>query len=115
MMRKFNEEDFIKVTRYERDFERAVKSRYCTGLLKEELEICARIYQECLNRHANLMCGSCVLAMMTSVGRLYFSYKKTRDESVEEPQLKPEIDLTLRKPRTRKSKKVKKDEDEVKD
>lgn len=83
-MRKFNAEDYELVKSYERDFKRAIESRYCTGLLTEELEVISRIYRETLNRQANLSCGGCVLQMMTSVGRLYFAYVKTRPQE-EEP------------------------------
>lgn len=83
-MRKFNSEDYNLVKDYERDFRRAIDSRYCTGLLKDELEVISRIYRETLNRQANLSCGGCVLQMMTSVGRLYFAYVKTRPQE-EEP------------------------------
>jgi hypothetical protein len=83
-MRSFNENDYQLVKRYEKDFTKAIESRYCTGLLQEELEVCQKIYNETLNRQANLSCGGCVLQMMTSVGRLYFSYKENRVEP--EPQ-----------------------------
>lgn len=79
MMRVFNKDDYELVKSYEKDFTRAIESRYCTGLLKEELEVIQRIYAETLNRQANLSCGGCVLQMMTSVGRLYFNYKKQQE------------------------------------
>ena len=79
-MRKFTQEDYELVKAYEKDFTRAIVSRYCTGLLQEELEVIHRIYQETLNRQANLSCGGCILQMMTSVGRLYFSYKEEQDK-----------------------------------
>ena len=75
-MRKFNKNDYDLVKSYEKDFIRAIDSRYCTGLLQEELQVVSRIYGECLNRQANLSCGGCVLQMMTSVGRLYLAFKK---------------------------------------
>lgn len=75
-MRKFCKDDYDQVKSYEKDFIRAIESRYCTGLLKQELEVVSRIYGECLNRQANLSCGGCVLQMMTSVGRLYLAFKK---------------------------------------
>lgn len=75
-MRPFSKEDYELVKDYEADFTRAIKSRYCTGLLRDELEVIHRIYGETLNRQANLSCGGCVLQMMTSVGRLYFHYKE---------------------------------------
>lgn len=84
-MRKFTEEDYQAVKAYEKDFTKAIESRYCTGLLKDELDTVQRIYNETLNRQANLSCGGCVLQMMSSVGRLYFSYKKTRPEDVVKP------------------------------
>lgn len=101
-MRSFNENDYQLVKRYEKDFTKAIESRYCTGLLQEELEVCQKIYNETLNRQANLSCGGCVLQMMTSVGRLYFSYKENRVEPV-----KPE------KPKRQRKSRVKKDEDKV--
>ena len=80
-MRPFNQEDFDLVKDYERDFARAIESRYATGLLKDELEVIHRIYGETLNRQANLSCGGCILQMMTSVGRLYFGYKRQMEEA----------------------------------
>jgi len=105
-MRPFNEEDYKLVMLYEKDFTRAIESRYCTGLLKEELEVIQRIYNETLNRQANITCGGCVLQMMTSVGRLYFSYKS----KMEEEQKIQEESKKERKPRKPR---VKKDEDKV--
>ena len=37
-MRKFNEKDYEAVKAYEKDFTRAIESRYCTGLLQNELD-----------------------------------------------------------------------------
>lgn len=106
-MRPFNENDYQLVKRYEKDFTKAIESRYCTGLLQAELEVCQKIYNETLNRQANLSCGGCVLQMMTSVGRLYFSYKENRVEPepqntavmhmmtiVEEPKPDPIVEVT---------------------
>lgn len=75
-MRKFDKNDYKLVKSYEDDFTRAIKSRYCTGLLKEELEVVQSIYRETLNRNVNLSCGGCILQMMTSVGRLLFRIRK---------------------------------------
>lgn len=111
-MRKFNENDYELVKSYEKDFTRAIESRYCTGLLKGELEVIQRIYNETLNRQANLSCGGCVLQMMTSVGRLYFSFKKEYEEEISkrmEDISKSQEQVKERKPRTRR----KKDEDKI--
>ena len=102
IMRKFNEEDYELVKTYERDFTRAIESRYCTGLLKDELEVIQRIYRETLNRQANLSCGGCVLQMMTSVGRLYFAFKKDYEEQMKIQEQEKQV--KERKPRTRRKK-----------
>ena len=102
-MRAFNESDYELVKNYEKDFTRAIESRYCTGLLKDELEVVQKIYNETLNRQANLSCGGCVLQMMTSVGRLYFGYKRKLEEELQ----KQKKEKRQRKPR------VKKDEDKT--
>lgn len=78
-MRLFSKEDYEAVMPYEKDFRRAIDSRYCTGLLQSELEVIHRIYGETLNRQANLSCGGCILQMMTSVGRMYFRYKEEQE------------------------------------
>lgn len=106
-MRKFNENDYELVKSYERDFTRAIESRYCTGLLKDELEVIQKIYNETLNRQANLSCGGCVLQMMTSVGRLYFGYVKEQEElrKIQDKEKK----VKESKPRTRR----KKNEDKI--
>lgn len=106
-MRQFNEDDYNLVKDYEKDFTKAIESRYCTGLLKEELDVVHRIYGECLNRQANLSCGGCVLQMMTSVGRLYFGYKRKMEE--EARKAKEE------KPKRQRRKTKKEDEDKVED
>lgn len=90
-MRKFNKEDYELVKSYEKDFTRAIESRYCTGLLKEELEVVSKVYRETLNRQANLNCGACVLQMMTSVGRLYFAYIKETAAAEEEQKKEKKI------------------------
>lgn len=108
-MRPFNKSDYDLVKDYERDFTRAIESRYCTGLLKEELDTVQKIYNETLNRQANLSCGGCVLQMMTSVGRLYFGYKK----NVVEAEQKLLEELKAKNESKPKRKRVKKDEDKV--
>ena len=75
-MRKFNEEDFKVMSKYEDDFKRAIDSRFAKGILQVEFDEIAKVYKETLNRQASSSCGGCVLQMLTSVGRLYFSYKK---------------------------------------
>jgi hypothetical protein len=100
IMRKFTKEDYDLVKKYEKDFTRAIESRYCTGLLKEELEVISGLYKETLNRQANLSCGGCVLQMMTSVGRLYFAFAKKMSEVKEEVK-----DNKENKPKRRRRKK----------
>lgn len=92
-MRKFTQADYEAVKAYEKDFTRAIESRYCTGLLQNELDTVQKIYNECLNRQANLSCGGCVLQMMTSVGRLYFGY--LRDNPVKEEEITPVIEEVI--------------------
>lgn len=106
MMRKFTKDDYDLVKKYEKDFTRAIESRYCTGLLKEELEVVSKVYIATLNRQANLSCGGCVLQMMTSVGRLYFAYKK--EAAAAEEELKKE-----KKTRVRRKKNEDKTEDQA--
>lgn len=113
-MRKFNEEDYNSVKSYEKDFERAIKSRYCTGLSKEELEVVLNIYSQCLNRQANLSCGGCVLQMMTSVGRLYFAFKEPYEARIREEARKKEIEAQesqIKKKRVRRKKNEKETEE----
>lgn len=102
-MRKFNENDYELVKSYEKDFTRAIESRYCTGLLKDELEVVQRIYNETLNRQANLSCGGCVLQMMTSVGRLYFGYVKEQEEIKKKEAEQEPKQVKERKPRRKKN------------
>jgi hypothetical protein len=103
-MRKFTKDDYDLVKKYEKDFTRAIESRYCTGLLKEELEVVSKVYIATLNRQANLSCGGCVLQMMTSVGRLYLAYKK--EAAAAEEELKKEKKTRVRR---------KKNEDKIED
>jgi hypothetical protein len=83
-MRKFNDSDYELVKKYESHFERAIKSRYCSGLLQDDLKVISRVYRETLNRQANLSCGGCVLQMLVSVGRLYNVYKKELETKIKE-------------------------------
>ena len=95
-MRKFTQADYEAVKAYERDFTRAIESRYCTGLLQNELDTVQKIYNECLNRQANLSCGGCVLQMMTSVGRLYFGYLRDNPvKEVKEEEITPVIEEVI--------------------
>lgn len=79
-MKNFDKNDYEMVKKYEKDFSRAINSRYCTGLTNEELNVVGEIYKKCLKRQVNLSCGGCILQMMTSVGRLYFSFKTEFDK-----------------------------------
>lgn len=84
-MREFNKSDYIKLSYLENKFRTAIDSRFCTGLIKNDLDACAEIYRETLGRNASLNCSSCVLQMMTQVGRLYFGYK---EKLVQQPEQK---------------------------
>lgn len=75
-MRKFSLEDYETVKKYEGDFKRAIESRYARNITLGEFNEINTIYRETLNRNANSSCGGCVLQMLTSIGRLYFTYKK---------------------------------------
>lgn len=104
-MRKFNEEDYNLVKGFEKHFNTAIESRYCSGLTSAELDVMQKVYGECLNRQANLSCSGCVLQMITSVGRLYYGYIREQ-EKIKELQ---KVQIKERKPRTRR----KKNEDKV--
>lgn len=111
-MRKFTLDDYNKVKDYEKDFERAINSRYCTGLMKDQLDIIQKIYNETLNRQANLSCGGCVLQMMTSVGRLYFTFKEKYMAQLEEERKAQAIkEQTIKKKRVRRKKNEKETEE----
>lgn len=111
-MRKFNENDYELVKGYESHFTRAIKSRYCTGLLTKDLELINKLYRETLNRQANLSCGGCVLQMMTGIGRLYFAFKKELEERLqkEEEEKKSQNTKTRSRRTTTKNKEDNKDE-----
>lgn len=85
-MRKFNQSDYDLVNKYESDFRRAIDSRYAKGIFKEEFDVISKVYKETLNRQANSSCGGCVLQMLTSVGRLYFAFKKEMDEQLKKEE-----------------------------
>ena len=109
-MRKFSLEDYEQVKVYEKDFTRAINSRYCSGLMKDQLDIIQKIYNETLNRQANLSCGGCVLQMMTSVGRLYFAFKEKYMAQLEEEK-KAQKEQTIKKKRVRRKKNEKETEE----
>lgn len=75
-MRAFNKDDYDQVLKYEEDFKRAIESRYAKGVTQTMFDELSKVYRETLNRQANYSCGGCVLQMLTSVGRLYFNFKK---------------------------------------
>lgn len=75
-MRHFSKDDYDLLKKYSKHFERAIKSRYCSGLSQADLKVISQVYRETLNRQANLSCGGCVLQMLTSVGRLYRSFEE---------------------------------------
>lgn len=111
-MRKFTKEDYDLVKDYEKDFDRAINSRYATGLTKEELDTVQVIYNQCLNRQASLSCGGCVLQMMTAVGRLYYGFKKEYEKELEEQARKAVMVQEVKVVKKRKPRK-KKDEKEI--
>lgn len=75
-MRAFNKDDYELVKAYEGDFRRAIDSRYAKNITLVQFYTINKVYRETLNRSANSNCGGCVLQMLTSVGRLYFSFKE---------------------------------------
>lgn len=78
-MRKFNDDDYTKVIPFESKFKSAINSRYVTGLVKDDLEFLSTLYREVIGGNINISCSSCVLKMMTGIGRLYFKRKEEKD------------------------------------
>ena len=113
-MRKFNEKDYELVKGYEKHFTRAITSRYCTGLVTSDLELINQLYRETLNRQANISCGGCVLQMMTSVGRLYFAFKKELEERLKKEEEAKKVEQS-QKTRTRSRRTSTKNKEEKKD
>lgn len=75
-MRKFNEDDYALLVPYEGKFNNAIKSRYVTGLDRTDLDLIYSIYRQVIGGNINTSCSSCVLKMMTGIGRLYFKKKE---------------------------------------
>lgn len=90
-MRSFNKEDYEIAKKYEVDLIRAVESRYARNIMTQEFDELSKIYRETLNRNANRSCGGCVLQMLTSVGRLYLTFKKKLDEADKEEVLQKKV------------------------
>lgn len=110
-MRKFNEEDYKIVSKYEADFKRAIDSRFAKNIMTVEFDEINKIYRETLNRNANMSCGGCMLQMLTSVGRLYFAFKK----DYEERKAKEEAEKKSQKTRTRSRRTSTKNKEDNKD
>lgn len=90
-MRSFNKEDYEIAKKYEADLIRAVESRYARNIMTVEFDEINRIYWETLNRRANQSCGGCVLQMLTSVGRLYLTFKKKMEEEAKKEELQKKV------------------------
>lgn len=75
-MKPFDKEDYKKVKQYEDKFNTAINSRYITGMTQSDLKFIAEVYKGTLDRNVNLTCSSCVIQMLSSVGRMYFAYKE---------------------------------------
>ena len=112
-MRAFNKDDYDLVIGYEADFKRAIESRYAKGITREEFDLLSRIYRETLNRQANPSCGGCVLQMLTSIGRLYFNFKKELEERLKKEE--EEKKNISQKPRSRNRRVSNKNKEDNKD
>lgn len=72
--------DFLKP--YEGRMETATKSNWASAVSQTELEGITQILNQVTggNRRANANCASCILEILTDIGRIYFAQKEAESK-----------------------------------
>lgn len=75
---KLTQEQMTYLSRFEGNMLTAVRSNWTSPLSASDLQMVADIYNEVTgqSRRANANCASCILELLTDMGRIYFAQKE---------------------------------------
>lgn len=79
-MKKLSVVQFNQMKKYENYLNTAVNSGYVRSLPIESAKSIAEVFTYLTGQKANVRCPRCVLAFCKTVGLVYYSYKKEKDE-----------------------------------
>ena len=74
---KLTQEQMTYLSRFEGNMLTAVRSNWTSPLSASDLQMVADIYNKVTgqSRRANANCASCILELLTDIGRIYFAQK----------------------------------------
>lgn len=75
---KLTQKQMAYLSKFESNMQTAVRSNWTSPLSASDLQGVADIFNEVTgqNRRANANCASCILELLTDVGRIYFAQKE---------------------------------------
>lgn len=101
---KLTQEQFERLVPYEKYFRTAINSKYASYPGISALETINRTYNEVTGivRKLQASCGSCILNLLTDMGKIYFAHKQ---EQIDADNDKAAAEKTKRLSKKRTSKK----------
>ena len=83
-MREMTKEIYEKLQPYEAHLQRGYYGRYYYGLRRTDFNRLVEIYRDLgFSQTMDYSCGRCILTLTSTLGRVYFEYKKKMEENPE--------------------------------
>lgn len=83
-MREFTQQDYENLKPFEAHLNRGYYGRYYYALRRNEFNRLVEIYRSLgLTQAMDYSCGRCILTLTSTLGRVYFDYKKKMEENPE--------------------------------
>ncbi len=83
-MREFTQQDFENLKPYEAHLNRGWFGHYYYALRRADFNRMVEIYRSLgFSQSMDYSCGRCILTLTTTLGRVYFEYKKKMEENPE--------------------------------
>ena len=83
-MREFTQQDFENLKPYEAHLNRGWFGHYYYALRRNDFNRMVEIYRSLgFSQSMDYSCGRCILTLTTTLGRVYFEYKKKMEENPE--------------------------------
>jgi len=76
---------------FESNFNTAINSNYIRAISKSNLEILMGVYKEIFNTEFRMTynCPTCVFRLVSTLGNLFYEYKSTTPNQIEEVKIEP--------------------------
>lgn len=83
-MREFTQQDYEKLQPFEAHLNRGYYGRYYYALRRSDFNKLVEVYRSLgMTQAMDYSCGRCILTLTSTLGRVYFEYKKKMEENPE--------------------------------